>query len=54
MINFEIAYRGYNFPVTMLESGKKIVDFYSADVRFLDDEFDAVKEEVKTILGMVI
>jgi hypothetical protein len=54
MLNFEITHRGYSFPVTMLDNGKKIVDFYSADVRFLDDEFDAVKEEVKTILGMAV
>lgn len=54
MLNFEITYKDYSFQGYMLENGKKIVDFYAADVHFLDDEFETVKEEVKTILGMVV
>jgi hypothetical protein len=54
MLNFEIKHRGYNFPVTMLDNGKKVVDFYASDAKFYDDEFDIIKEEVKQILGMVI
>ena len=54
MLNFEITYKDYSFQGYMLDNGKKIVDFYSADVHFLDDEFETVKEEVKTILGMAV